>query len=88
MSLINHRMMLVQKDILGLVTGTSKPMNQIATTMGNFTIEARESRRITQDNWTADKQPKLLAERWKSMLNTLLKICEVWDQYMLPLLYL
>ena len=63
------------------------PMNQVALAMGAFTTEARESRRIAQDNRTADKHPKVSAERWKSMFPTLLKLCMVGDQYLIPPLY-
>ena len=52
--------------------------------MGALTTEAREARRIAQDNQTADKQPKRKAERWNCMFPTLLKLCELGDQSLLP----
>ena len=73
-SMLNHRMLLIQIDLLGIVIGASNPMDQVALVMGAFTTESRESRRISQDNQTSEKKPKGPAEIWKYMLPTLLNI--------------
>ena len=57
-SLINHSMLLVQRNLPGLVASAYDPMNQVALSMGAFTIEAREARRISQDNETSNKNTK------------------------------
>ena len=84
-SLLNHRMLLVQRELPGLVSGASNPINQVALSMGESTREAWDSIRISQDNQTAYKQPKVLAKIWKSMFPTLIKLCEIVDQSLIPL---
>jgi hypothetical protein len=86
-TLLNHRMQFVQRDLPGLVAGSGDPMNQVAQAMGAFTTEAREARRVAQENRVSDKQPKGPADKWKTLLPTLLKLCEVGDQTALPPLY-
>ena len=80
-------MLLVQRDLPGLVAGASDPMNQVTLSMGVFNTEAWEAICIAQDNQTTNNQPKGPTDKWKSMLPTLLKLYEVSSQSLLPSLY-
>jgi hypothetical protein len=87
-ALLNHRMQFVTRDLIGLVGNSSvNPMNQVAQAMGAFTAESRAARQLAQENRVADKRPKSPSDRWKTLLPTLLKLCEVQDQTALPPLY-
>ena len=86
--LINHRVLMFQRDLPGLVSGASNPMNQVALFMGAFATEAQEARRISQYKQTVENQPNRPAERWKSMFTTLLKLCEVGYQSLIPQMYI
>ena len=77
-------MLLVQRDLPGLVAGASDPMNQVTLSMGVFNTEAWEAICIAQDNQTTNNQPKGPAEIWNYTLPALPKLCEVGDQSLLP----
>eukprot|EP00978_Attheya_sp_CCMP212_P016149 scaffold42043_cov73-Attheya_sp.AAC.1 len=85
--LLNYRMFLVRRDLPGLRPGTGDPMQQVAAAMGVFSAEAAAQRQLHQQHRSEDKREKTLADRWRTLLPTLLRLCEVPDEAQLPQVY-
>jgi hypothetical protein len=86
--LLANRMFLVKRDLPGLRPSTGDPMQQVAAAMGVFTAEAAAQRQLQQQQRVDDKKDKTPADRWRTLLPTLLRLCEVPSEVQLPVLYL